>query len=467
MMWQNIVLVVAVTGVLVGCNSTSQIAENYRSELKMPDNWQQAHTQGEVQQSWLTQLENPQIHELVAQALRNNLSIAKQATEIEAARQSLIATGSVLWPTLEVSFDSTRRKTANSGALSTTHALGVKANYELDLWGKLAADERQANLNVMTSQAGFMQQKYNLVADVVISWFSVIEGQKQLELLHQRLKLVEQNLDIIENGYKQGLNSALDVYLTRNEYSNEQAKVAQQGALVSERKRSLERLIGEYPSAQLLVEADLPLLNSNITMGVPSELVSRKPALLSSWYQLLAQDAALAFAHKSRFPSINLTANYGSNSANFNDAFSMSSAGWSLLSGISAPIFYAGRLAANEELARVQLKAQELSYLDSLQDAFTEVENGISQEKALRTRYSKTLISEKNAKLAEQLSFEQYQKGLVSYTTVLDAQKRSFEAQSSLISIKNELIKNRVALYLALGGGFQLSQPEEDNNESS
>ncbi|KZN30342.1 hypothetical protein N480_05170 [Pseudoalteromonas luteoviolacea S2607] len=466
-MWQNIVLVVAVSGVLVGCNSTAQIAENYRSELKIPDKWLQTHTQGEVQQSWLTQLENPQVHELVAQALSNNLSIAKQATEIEAARQRLIATGSALWPSLEVSFDSARRKAANTGALSTTHGLGLKASYELDLWGKLAADERQANLEVMTSQAGFMQQQYNLVADVVISWFSVIEGQKQLELLYQRLELVEQNLDIIENGYKQGLNSALDVYLTRNEYSNEQAKVAQQGALVSERKRSLERLIGEYPSAQLLVEADLPLLNSNITMGVPSELVSRKPALLSSWYQLLAQDAALAFAHKSRFPSINLTANYGSSSINFNDAFSMSSAGWSLLSGISAPLFNAGRLAANEELARVQLKAQELSYLDSLQDAFTEVENGISQEQALRTRYSETLISEKNAKLAEQLSFEQYQKGLVSYTTVLDAQKRSFEAQSSLISIKNELIKNRVALHLALGGDFKLSQPEENNNESS
>ncbi|KZN31735.1 hypothetical protein N474_02390 [Pseudoalteromonas luteoviolacea CPMOR-2] len=466
-MWQNMVFVFAVTGVLVGCSATSQIGEDYQSQLSMPVTWQQTHTAGNVQSNWLAQLDNPQVHKLVSLALSNNLSITTKALEIETARQQLIISGSALWPTLEVSFDSTRRKSASTEEYSSSHELGLKVGYELDLWGKLADEDRQANLNVMASHAEFMQAQHNLVADVVISWFAVIEGQKQLELLHQRLELVEQNLDIIENGYKQGLNSALDVYLTRNEFSNEKAKVAQQSALVSERKRALERLVGEYPSAQLGVHAELPLLSSNINVGVPSELVSRKPALMSSWYKLLAQDAALAFAHKSRFPSINLTASYGSSSNDFKDAFSMSSAGWSLLSGVSAPIFNAGKLAANEELAKVQLRAQELSYLDSLQDAFTTVENGITAEQALRSRYQETLVSEKNARLAEQLSFEQYQKGLVSYTTVLDAQKRSFEAQSSLISIKNELIKNRVELHLALGGDFKSSQPKEDNNESS
>ncbi|MCF2858243.1 TolC family protein [Pseudoalteromonas sp. SMS1] len=466
-MWQNMVLVVAVTGVLVGCSVTSHIDESYQRQLSMPSTWQQTHTLGDVQPNWLAQLENQQVHDLIALALSNNFSISRKALEIETARQQLIISGSALWPTLDVSLDSARRKSANSSELSNSHSLNLQLNYELDLWGKLSAEERQANLSVMARQAEFLQEQYNLVAQVVISWFAVIEGQQQLALLRQRLALVEQNLDIIETGYKQGLNSALDVYLTRNEFSNESAKVAQQQALVSQRKRTLERLVGEYPSAQLGVQSELPLLNSSINVGIPSELVSRKPALLSSWYKLLQQDAALAFAHKSRFPSINLAASYGPSGTQFKDAFSMSAAGWSLLSGVSAPLFNAGKLAANEELARIQLKGQELSYLDSLQDAFAAVENGISSEQALRKRYQETLISEQNAKLAERLSFEQYQKGLVSYTTVLDAQKRSFEAQSSLISIKNELIKNRVELHLALGGDFKLSRPKENNHETT
>lgn len=254
------------------------------------------------------------------------------------------------------------------------------------------------------------------------------------------------------------------MYLTRNELNNEKSRlVAQQNTQV-ERIRDLELLLGDYPSGLLSVTAELPLLTSDIPLGMPSELITRKPSLIASWYSLLAKDAALAYAHKQRFPSLKLTGSVGPDSSDISDLLAGGNVAWSLAGSLTAPLFNAGRLKANEEKALLELNKQELSYLDSLYSAFQSVENGISAERNLQQRYESTLLAANNAKLAETLSFEQYLKGLVSYTTVLDAQKRSFDAQSSLITIKNLLIANRVDLHVALGGDFNVAELKENAN---
>jgi outer membrane protein TolC len=201
----------------------------------------------------------------------------------------------------------------------------------------------------------------------------------------------------------------------------------------------------------------LPLLSTEIPLGLPSAVITRKPDLLASWYQVLAQDAALAFAHKQRFPSINLTASLSDSTDELTDLLSGSSFAWSLLGSLSAPLFRGGELKANEEISRLKLKQQEQVYLNDLYNAFASVENTVSTEKSLKLRYQATLAAQQNAQAAEELAFEQYQRGLVTYTTVLEAQGRSFTAQSALIQLKNQLLINRVDLHIALGGDFAMS----------
>jgi outer membrane protein TolC len=260
------------------------------------------------------------------------------------------------------------------------------------------------------------------------------------------------------------LNDALDVYLTRNELSNDKSRLIAEQNNQIERIRELEILLGEYPTGELSVTADLPLLQSEIPLGMPSELITRKPSLIASWYALLAKDADLAFAHKQRFPSLNLTGSIGPNNSEISELLSSGNIAWSLGGSLTAPLFNAGRLKANEEKALLELNKQELQYLDTLYNAFQDVENGISSERNLQQQYNSTMLAADNARLAQTLSFEQYLKGLVSYTTVLDAQKRSFDAQSSLISIKNLLIANRVQLHIALGGDFSVSKDNDNAN---
>ena len=438
---------------LLACSSTSQVDEKLK-DLPLPQNWQDSKQALAVEHNWLSELDNVQAHQLVKKALASNHQFAMQAYSLAIAEQQLIISGSQLWPELDLAFRSSRNKDNQTDSYANSNLVNLNLSYEVDIWGKLSDADRLTNYNYLAQKATFEQYKQQLVVNVLTTWFRVIEAEKLLALYRSRVKNSQQNLAIIEAGYNSGLTAALDVYLTRNDLNNELTRVSEQETEKSKLIRQLERLIGEYPKGKMIVSANLPLLTTDIPVGLPSELISRKPELKASWYQLLSQDAGLAYAHKQRFPSIVLSGSIGDSNADIGDLLSSSSLAWSLLGSVSAPIFNARRLKANEEKSRIELKQGEQLYLDTLYNAFSDVENAITTEKNLKKSYYTMLAAQENAKIASTLSFEQYQSGLVSYTTVLDAQKRSFEAQATLIKIKNQLIANRINLHLSLGGDF-------------
>lgn len=455
----KLLLVILFSSLIFSCSNTQELDETLQKS-HAPEHWVGDNLTSQINTNWFEQLQNEQVHQLVQLAIKQNFQLQQQALAIDIKKQQLIIAGSALWPSLDASISQTRRKTASNEqatSYNSNASLDLTLKYELDLWGKLSTAERQSNLELMAQQASFEQAKQELVGDVIKAWFSVIEANKLLTLYQQRTQNTQQNLLIIEAGYQQGLNSALDVYLTRNEVNNELSRTSQQKAQKTIAIRQLERLVGQYPEGRLNVDAELPLLNSEIPLGLPSDLVSRKPGLLSSWYQLLSTDAALAYAHKQRFPSVSITANLNDGQQDISDLLSSSVLGWSLVGNLAMPLFNAGKLKANEEKSRLLLKQTEQSYLDTLYSAFSEVENAVTREASLKERYQMILTAKENAVAAQTLSFEQYQSGLVDYTTVLDAQKRSYDAQSSVIEIKNQLINNRVNLHIALGGNFSSS----------
>ena len=438
---------------LLACSTTSEVDEKLQN-IALPQSWHDSKHSLDVEHNWLPQLNSPQVKQLVNKALAANHQFAMQAYSLEVLEQQIIVSGSQLWPELDLSFGSGRSKDNQSNRYSNSNSINLNLRYEVDLWGKLSDADRLSNYNYLAQKSLFEQHKQQLVVNVVTTWFSVIEADKLLALYRSRVENSQQNLAIIEAGYNSGLTPALDVYLTRNELNSELTRVSEQETVKIKLIRQLERLIGEYPKGDLLVNAELPLFINDIPVGLPSELISRKPALKSSWYQLLSQDASLAYAHKQRFPSLVLSGSLGDSNDEIGDLLSSSSLAWSLLSSVSAPIFNGGRLKANEEKERLTLKQNEQLYLDTLYSAFSDVENGISTEKSLKKRYSTMLAAQENAKVASSLSFEQYKSGLISYTTVLDAQNRSFEAQATLIKIKSQLIANRINLHFSLGGDF-------------
>jgi outer membrane protein TolC len=204
----------------------------------------------------------------------------------------------------------------------------------------------------------------------------------------------------------------------------------------------------------MTVDVDLPVINTPIPTGMPSELLTRRADVQESWLNLLASDADLAAAHKARFPSLSLVGSYGQTSRAFSTLLERDNRVWSLASGITQPIFNAGRLKALEEQARGRVQQAEQQYLDLLYRAFADVENAISRSTSLQQRYDSFLNAETNSRAALELALEQYQRGLVSYTTVLESQRQAFDAEATVVQLRNQLLQNRINLFLSLGGEF-------------
>lgn len=445
-----------ISGFLVtGCTTNSAI-ETQLDSLPTPENWTSKNVLTEKVNSenngqWLQTLITPTLMQNIEVALQNNRSLKQQLLNVQIAEQSLIVSGATLWPSLDLNLSASKR---DYDVVTTSNDLSLSLKYELDLWGKLSAAERQANLNYAALLAQYEQEKRELIADVILGWYQVVEDKQQLTLSVNRLNSIEENLAIIESGYESGLNTSLDVYLARNDVASERSNVATQKTSLQSSIRQLELLLGQYPSAALQPDVeDIPELTQNIAVGLPADTVANNPELQYMWNSLLAKDAGLAYAHKQRFPSFSLTASAGGSSEELADLLS-SDLGWSLVGNITAPIFNAGRLAANEEKARLETKQSEQAYLETLYSTFSTIENGLTESENLKLSYDATLNAAENAALAQEVSFEQYLKGLVSYTTVLDAQNRAFSAESSVIQLKYQMLDSRLQLFTALGGDF-------------
>ena len=446
----------AATLLLAGC-AVSAISPEV-TERDLPDSWSVEAERDAVRSGWLAQLGDTELSGLVAVAMEQNYQLAQLGADVRAAQQAVIISGAPLFPELSLAFDSSRRRVISNdfGITRTTSnfEVGVDLSWEIDAWGKLRDIEKQAGLNLMAAQARYTDNRNRLAARVARAWFDVVGAGELLALLRDRLANLEEDLDIIERAYNQGLTGALDVYLARTIVDQERARITGQEQLLAENRVALQLLLGDYPDGRLQVDKTLPLLEEPIPAGLPSELISRRPDLQQAWMNLLASDAGVAIAHKQRFPRISLVAAGNDVSKEFGSLLNGSALAWTVLGNLTQPLFNRGRLKAQEEQARARVAQAENQYLDRLYQAFSEVENALSRNRSLQTRYQVTLAAEKNAVTGLTLAFEQYQRGLVPYTTVLEAQRRAFDIQSGVIELRNRLLQNRITLYLALGGDF-------------
>jgi NodT family efflux transporter outer membrane factor (OMF) lipoprotein len=438
---------------LAGCSSHGTRLD--AQPATMPPQWQaqpEAVATDDVAPGWFDTLEDPVLSALLQEGLQANYSLAGQRALVRQAEQSLIIAGAPLYPELDLALDAAR---ADSGAGSVSTRLGADLNlgWELDLWGKLSDSERQANLTLAARRADLAGASQALAGALATAWFELQAVEQQRELISRRLANLEQNLEIIESGYRLGLSSALDVYLARNDVQTEQARAEAQIQLRTEAVQQLQLLLGRYPDGRWPDLASLPALDSPVPAGVPGTLLRRRPDLTSAWMELLASDAALAIAHKQRFPSLTISARLEDSAPRLSDLLSGSLA-WSVAGGLAQPLFNAGRLKAGEAQAQARADQLEQQYRQRVFNAFSEVETALGRNRALAQQYQQYLQAQRNALLAEELAFAQYRKGLVEYSTVLEAQRRSFDAQTQVIDLRAALLTNRIALHLALGGDF-------------
>lgn len=469
---------VALAIMLTGCVSQTALSPELESIANV--SWSEAvvtHLEKDDAQvkDWLENYSDSGLELLVKEALINNHALRAQYFATQQTRARLAISESTDWPSLTLNTSNSRRKTVSgeTESYSSSASVNLQLSYELDIWGKLNSEQQQALLSYSSAQANYQQTKLDTIANVTKQWYGVIEANTLLSLYQDRAKNLKQNLAMIESSYQLGLGRALDVYLTKNDVNRELARIAEQEQVLGDRIRALSLTLGRYPTVdESLVKTELDLDSMVKTLSfdaLPSDVLKNRPDLQAAWFDLLASDAGLAVAHKNRFPSLSISSSLSDSGEELTDLLSGNPLAWSLIGNITAPIFNASRLASQEEQAKYQVQQKEALYLQKVHAAFSEVESTTSKQYVLNERYQRFLEAEQNALAAEKLSFEQYLKGLVTYTTVLESQRRAFDAQTTVIQLQHAMISNQISLLQTLGGSpIALEQvAEEMSNEPS
>jgi NodT family efflux transporter outer membrane factor (OMF) lipoprotein len=252
-----------------------------------------------------------------------------------------------------------------------------------------------------------------------------------------------------------GIRPALDLRLAEANLATAEAVVEQWHGEREQARRQLEILLGRYPSGRLVEQTILPELLPIVPVGLPSDLLTRRPDLHAARTRLLASDARVIQAQAELYPKISLTASGGASSDELDNLMNNNFLIWSLGANLVQPLFTGGRLRANIKLAKAQATESVMRYRSVVLSAFSEVESALATDGAYRKREARLASAGKKAQGALRLAEDRYERGVEPFLTVLDAQRRLIETQSHRVAVRRMRLENRVNLHLALGGDFE------------
>jgi multidrug efflux system outer membrane protein len=406
--------------------------------------------------NWLTTFNDATLQQLIDSVAQHNFNLQESAARMAAAQQQTIINGAARWPDAGINSSAKRQKIATNN-YAETYGVNFDIAWEVDLWGKISDTNKSGLFTYQAQQQNYKSVRLSVIANTAKQWFEVISQNQLLTLLEQRVKNLNDNLDIIESGYRQGINSSLDVYLSRSDLASEKSQLYGQKNALEQSSRTLQILLGQFPDGeieQLSANNTLPVLTASLPTDISSKVVYLRPDIQEAFYTLQAADRDVAIAYKARFPSFNLTASAGDSSDEFKSLFDQSSLAWSIIGSLVQPVFSGGRLKATQAKKEFELRQREQNYLSVLHDAYFELFTFIDNETVLTEQLSQLKIAKENAEAAEKLAFNEYEQGLSEYTSVLESQRRAFSAQTNTINTHNQLLQNRINFFLATGAEY-------------
>nr|VFK63542.1 MAG: efflux transporter, outer membrane factor (OMF) lipoprotein, NodT family [Candidatus Kentron sp. TUN] len=472
-MWfPRYLIVVPCLGALIGCtDSIQKEAEVPHLQVALPENWtapgRAAATQSDSETiagasrdlsgsigSWLGDFDDPTLHALVEEAVGQNFDLKVALARLKAARARAEREVAEKLPDVTTDFSASRSKSSTSGTISNNFDLDMNVSWEFDLWKRLDNAAKASVVEAKAEQADHQMARLALAANVTNAWFDAIESDQQLRLAEKTVVSFENSLRTIEQRYRLGIGLALDVRLARENVATARSQREIRARKKDTAVRSLEILLGRYPAAALRIQRNLPKLQREVPIGLPSDLLNRRPDIIAANARLLAKGHHLAIARANRLPSVRLTASGGTASTELRDLLSLDSLAWSLIGNLTHPLWDGGQLSAEVGIAVADQQQAGAKYAVVVLGAFREVESALTAEALLANQEAALEIATQEAKAAAILALDQYRQGLSDIVTLLSTQRRESDAKSALLSITKQRLNTRVDLYLALGGGF-------------
>jgi outer membrane protein TolC len=258
-----------------------------------------------------------------------------------------------------------------------------------------------------------------------------------------------------------GIREALDVYSARAEWINGQTETLARKQTLNQALREMSLLLGRYPSLLNDVPDQLPDAMPALKAGLSSRLLERRPDVQAAYSEVLSQQSDVLVAGENRLPKFTLTASVGASSDRLSDVLRGDEFIWNVLGGITAPLFNAGKLEAEEQRQQHLLVAAIAAYRQTALNAFSEVEHTIDNDHLIFQQLTSAKETVRVSKQAEQQAFERYLAGLENVNTWLQAQRTAFDRTSRAMQLEVLYFQNRIQLHQALGGGFKELQSDD------
>ncbi|MCF8475073.1 MAG: efflux transporter outer membrane subunit [Emcibacter sp.] len=432
---------------------TADIAENWRANEKTSE-----YVVGEVRDGWLDVLNIPALSVFVHEVLEKNPDFQATSHRMKAAGFNAEVSRGNLYPTLNANFGASRQHISNPDTTGNNLSLGLDARWEADVWGRLSARVGAADADYAAARYDREGARLSLAAQVTQGWFDIMEAEEQATLAAKTVESYERAAGVVKKRFVRGLSTGLDLRLIVTSLEASRANLSNRENQLEQEKRRLEILAGRYPAAKIMAKGEIPDLKGDVPIGLPINLLERRPDLRAAKERLISVGYSSQAAEKNLLPSFSITASGNNSSSNFSDLLKFDNIFWNLLGNITQPLFQGGKLRYTAKAQLALFEAEKQVFARNLLVAFKEVEDALSSERSLKEQVNYIEKAAENAASAENVAIDQFARGLIKISVLLESQRQSLAQQSQLISVKKQLINNRIALHLALGGDFITSE---------
>lgn len=424
---------------------------------------------------WWKLFDDPMVDRLVEQAYQQNLSIQIAGARVMEARAQLGGAIGALYPQTQQATGSLTNihlsQRSNQAAFShyfdyTQTQMGLTASWEIDFWGKFRRNIEASEANLQGVVADYDNALVSLFGDVVQTYMRIRTFEKRLAIARKNVETQKESLEIAEIRYKGGTTSERDVEQARTVLANTQASIPNLQIALRQNLNALSVLLGKAPmQAEELIsgESRIPTPPVQAAVGIPAELLRRRPDIRKAEFQAVAQSASIGVSKAQLYPAISLTGTFGLLSSDvgtftLSDVFQWRSRTTNFGPSVQWNIFNYGQITNQVRVQDARLQQMLITYQNTVLNAQREVEDNLVAYLRAHERAQSLVDSTAAAQRSLALAILQYREGITDFTTVLTAQQSLLTEQDSLASTMGDIVINLVGVYRALGGGWQIRE---------
>lgn len=437
--------------------------------LHLPASYDLAEDAGRTRSAdWWTAFDDDALNGLIHTAFSNNYSLKQAAARVEQSRALALQAGAALSPELSLNAEAARSKTISSGGAGgetagrtqSRYQLSAAASYEVDLWGRVRASRRAAQLDAEAAADDRAAMRLSLAAQTADTWYALNAAVAQKRLILEQLDVSRKYAELTESQFRRGQASAVDVYQQRQQM--EQVRSLLPGAEYREQiaRNALAVLLGRPPEqAAFEPDGDLPPADPPPDAGVPADLLAARPDVRAAFSRLAAADQRLYTAAMDRLPALRLTGSLGYQAADLAEL--LDEWVWNLAANLAAPLVDGGRRRAEEMRRQALADEWRATVGQTLLTALREVEDALAGERAQMQTIAQYRTQIKLAEQTLQQTRSRYLRGLSEYLPVLTALSALQTLERNALDAERQWVSYRIQLHRALGDGLHYNEEQQ------